>query len=96
MEKKATPKEGLPQFYKNFGHKFKVPYVGNSVSEILVRLRFVVETDGSFTNFEILEDENNIGDEAIRVLKSMPNWIPAQHEGKAVRSKLTLPIKIRI
>ena len=37
-----------------------------------------------------------VGQEAIRVLKTMPKWKPALNKGKAVRSQFTLPVTIRV
>src|SRR5690606_38901304 len=97
VQKKASPNEGIESFYKNYTRKFNAPDVGGSVQEISVRLKFVVEKDGSFTDIQISgADPHNIGKEAIRVLKSMPKWKPGQHNGKTVRSKFTLPIKMRV
>ncbi|MBC8109813.1 MAG: energy transducer TonB [Verrucomicrobia bacterium] len=31
-------------------------------------------------------------EEAIRLIQAMPNWIPAQQNGKALRTKLMIPI----
>ncbi|HZW63554.1 MAG TPA: energy transducer TonB, partial [Flavobacteriaceae bacterium] len=73
------------------------PDIGGNVNEISIRLRFVVEKDGSFTDIQVVgADPHGAGREAIRVLRSMPKWKPAQHNGKTVRSSFTLPIKIRV
>ena len=34
--------------------------------------------------------------EAIRVLKSMPKWIPGKQNGSAVRVKYTVPVTFRL
>lgn len=97
VQQKAAPNEGLEKFYQNFQRKFNSPDVGGNVTEISVRLKFVVEKDGSFTDIQIAgPDPHNIGNEAKRVLKAMPKWKPAEHNGKTVRSNFTLPIKMRI
>ena len=58
-------------------------------------VRFVVELDGSISNIELargLSPEANR--EAIRVVRSMPRWKPGKNNGKAVRSRFSLPIVI--
>ncbi|MBQ2339299.1 MAG: energy transducer TonB, partial [Bacteroidaceae bacterium] len=35
-------------------------------------------------------------DEAIRVVKLMPNWQPGKQRGKAVRVKYTIPVMYRL
>src|SRR5690606_7770608 len=97
VQQKAEPVEGLQKFYQNFTRKFNAPEVGGNVNEISVKLKFVVEKDGSITDIQIAgPDPHNIGKEAIRTLKIAGKWKPGQHNGKTVRSSFTLPIKIRV
>ncbi len=95
-QKKAHPKEGLEVFYKNFINEFKLPSVPKGIYEVAIRLKFIIEKDGSFSNIEVVDDNLNITEEAIRVLNIMPVWNAAVHEGKNVRSAFTLPIKIKV
>ena len=37
---------------------------------------------------------SDLDKEAVRVVKSMPSWIPAKQNGKAVKSRYTLPVYI--
>jgi len=96
VQHKAVPNEGYQKFYENFTHRFSAPEMSGNSNEIVVKLRFVVELDGSFTDIKVLDDRLGMGNEAIRVLKTMPKWKPAEHNGKTVRSVFTLPIKIRV
>ncbi len=58
-----------------------------------VSVRFVVETDGSVGNIEIIKSPHEIlSDEVIRVLKTSPRWNAGMHEGKPVRTSFILPI----
>ncbi len=51
-----------------------------------VVVSFVVEKDGSLTDIKVLKDVGyGSGNEAIRVLKKGPKWIPAVQNGKNVR-----------
>jgi protein TonB len=64
-----------------------------------VTLRFVVGKDGSIENVTVAKGVPNCPEcdkEAIRVVKAMPKWKPAMHEGKVVRSYFNLPITFRI
>lgn len=96
VQQKAAPNEGMQKFMNNFVRKFNAPDVGGNVKQIKIRLKFTVEKDGSFTDLQVLDDKQGAGKEAMRVLKSMPKWKPAQHNGKTVRSKFTLPITINV
>lgn len=99
VENRAKPKEGIQAFYNDFMRTFNVPenLQLDDENEIKTRLKFIIEKDGSFSNIVAVGGGNEaVSDEAIRVLKSMPKWQPAKHEGKIVRSTFTLPIKIRL
>jgi protein TonB len=56
-----------------------------------------VEKDGSLTDIKILRDiGSGCGEEAIRVVKSMPKWKAAKQRGKAVRMQFNLPVKFTL
>ena len=62
-----------------------------------VLIRFVVEKDGRLTNFEVVESPDPLlSNEALRVLKQMPKWIPAKNKGKDVRCRYSMPIMFRL
>lgn len=96
VQKKAEPKEGFSCFFESFFNEFQKPNLPKETKEIRVKLKFVVEKDGSFTDIQIIEDKFNVGEEAVRVLKMKPKWKPAEFENKIVRMYFTLPIKIML
>lgn len=58
---------------------------------------FVVETDGRVTNVEIARGINKYCDEeAIRVIRSMPDWEPGKRAGRPVRVLVRMPIIFKI
>ncbi|GAB3654995.1 energy transducer TonB [Echinicola sediminis] len=62
-----------------------------------VYLVFVVNTDGSIQDVEILRGvDGGCSEEAIRVLKKAPNWKPGLQGGRPVRVKMRLPIKFQL
>ncbi|MBQ0157288.1 MAG: energy transducer TonB [Bacteroidales bacterium] len=62
-----------------------------------VIVSFVVGKDGSINDVTVLRGvHNSLDAEAVRVVKSMPNWNPAENNGKKVRSKFTLPVFFRL
>lgn len=65
--------------------------------EGLVACTFTVNTDGSISDVEVLRPRDPLLDrEAIRVLKSMPNWKPGMQQGKPVRVKFSVPVRFRL
>ena len=62
-----------------------------------VTVRFVVAKNGEITNVEVLRGlDPSCDKEAIRVVKSMPKWIPGKQNGAAVNVYYTLPITFRL
>lgn len=59
-----------------------------------VFVTFVVETDGSITDVRVLRGIGaGCDEEAVRVVKEMPKWIPGRQRGIPVRVQYNLPIK---
>ena len=62
-----------------------------------VFVKFVVDTNGIITDTEITKSAHPILDEeALRVVKAMPPWIPGRQNDKPVRVYYTLPINFRL
>ena len=58
---------------------------------------FVVERDGSITDVRIAKSvDPSLDKEAVRVVSTMPKWIPGKQNGSAVRVKFTLPVTFRL
>jgi len=63
----------------------------------VVRISFVVNEDSSISNCEVMDsvcEELNL--EALRIVKSLPKWKPATHEGKPAKHSVVLPITFAI
>ncbi|MGL5229071.1 MAG: TonB family protein, partial [Bacteroidales bacterium] len=62
-----------------------------------VIISFVIDKNGKVVDPEINRGVSpSIDAEAIRVVKSMPNWIPGEQRGQKVRVQYTLPINFNI
>lgn len=59
-----------------------------------IQVKFVVEMDGSISNYSVIKGFSELDREVIRLLKTMPAWIPAKNDGKTVRSWVQIPINI--
>lgn len=95
VQKKAHPQEGMQVFYEDFIRKYNSEKMFSENDEIKVNLKFIVEKDGSFTDIKYGEF-NELNNRAVRVLKSMPKWEPAELNDKIVRSNFTLLITIKV
>ncbi len=62
-----------------------------------VYIGFIVEKNGSLTDFKVIKGiGNGCDEEAIRVLKLSPAWKPGMAEGKPVRTSYVQPITYQI
>ena len=71
---------GQQELMAYLGKNIKYPTIAQeNGTQGRVIIQFVVERDGSITD--------------VRVVKSMPKWLPGKQNGKAVRVKFTVPVQ---
>jgi protein TonB len=97
--------EQMPQFpggpqalFEYLSKNIKYPVVAeeNGIQGRVI-VTFVVERDGSITDVKVAKSvDPSLDKEAMRVVKSMPNWIPGKQNGSAVRVKYTVPVTFRL
>lgn len=57
----------------------------------------VVEKDGSLTNFKLIRNVGaGTGEEALRVIKLLPNFQPGKQRGETVRVQMNFIVRFRI
>jgi protein TonB len=62
-----------------------------------VTLRFVVSKTGEITDVNIIKGlDPSCDKEAVRVVKTMPKWIPGKQNGRNVPVYYTLPVVFRL
>ena len=85
---------GIMEFYKFVGNNFKTPEQPNLKGKVYIT--FIIEKDGSLSDIKNIRDIGfGTGEEAIRVLKICPKWIPGKMNGVPVRVMYSLPITIQ-
>ncbi len=63
----------------------------------MVALTFVVGKDGQVRDVKIVRDiGGGCGKEAVRVVESMPKWIPGEANGNPVKVRFTLPVRFKL
>ena len=94
VEQAAEFPGGIISLKNKFASVFdssKIKAAGN-VSTIV---SFIIEKDGSISNIKANGNNSQFNTEAIRVIKSIKNkWAPAKMNGKVVRSRFNLPLKM--
>ncbi len=98
VENSAEFPGGPAEMYKYIGSNLKYPQQARETgTQGLVYVTFVVEKNGELTDIKVLRDiGSGCGEEAVRVVKSMPKWTPAKQRGKAVRMQFNLPVKFTL
>jgi len=100
-----TVVERMPRFPG--GDKALINYMQEKIeypSEALKRgyegrvlVSFVIEKDGSVSSAEVLRGiVASLDKEALRIIRSMPDWTPGKQRGKTVRVKYTVPVQFRL
>lgn len=89
--------DGVEAFYEFIGQNYKMPTTPADVKlKGRVYVTFVVEKDGTLADFKLLRDIGyGSGEEAIRVLKLCPKWIPGKVNGEPVAVMYSLPITVQ-
>ena len=87
--------EALEAFIKDNIHYPDSAKNNNMQGRVLVS--FVVNKDGSIADPVVIRSADHIFDnEAITVIRSMPNWIPGKLHGETVRVQFTVPVTFRL
>lgn len=61
-----------------------------------VMIGFVINEDGSISDVKVLRSLTPECDEvAVKIVKGMPKWNPGKQNGKAVKTKYTVPVSFR-
>jgi len=100
-----TVVESMPTFQGGDGARIK--YLNSNIKyptiaresgiQGRVFVTFVVETDGRVTDVKILRGiGGGCDEEAVRVIKNMPKWVPGKQRGKSVRVQFNMPILFKL
>ncbi|MFD1629150.1 energy transducer TonB [Pseudopedobacter beijingensis] len=87
---------GIEAFYKFLNKTLVYPPMSKENNiQGRVTVNFVVEKDGSLTDIKVLRGVpggDDLGQEAIRVLKRSPKWKPGLQNGRPVRVSYSVPV----
>jgi protein TonB len=63
----------------------------------MVSVSFVINEKGEVTNVKAFRGTDaNLEQEAVRVVKSLPNWKPGKQRGKAVKVSYNVPVRFKL
>ena len=88
---------GQHALFKYLGENIIYPEIALGI-EGRVICQFIVNKNGHITEVEVVRSsgDQRLDQEALRVIKQMPQWIPGEKDGEKVRVQYTLPINFRL
>lgn len=89
---------GIADMYKYIGDNLKYPAIDQEMgTQGRVIIQFVVGIAGEIKDVKVMRGVSvNCDKEALRVIKSMPRWIPGRQNGNPVQVYFTLPIQFKL
>ncbi|WP_294083822.1 energy transducer TonB [Proteiniphilum sp. UBA5384] len=89
---------GSAEMHRFIANTLKYPADARERNEQgLVVYTFVVEKDGTLSDFNIIHRADPLlNEEALRILQAMPPWRPARHNGEIVRAETYVPMYFRL
>ncbi|MBP1672932.1 MAG: cell envelope biosis protein TonB [Bacteroidetes bacterium] len=98
VEKPAVFQGGNEQLPIFLGENIKYPDESRKkgISGVVI-IEFTITKDGSIEDVKVVKGVDPLLDnEAIRVVKMMPKWTPAENKGEKVNMNYTLPINFKL
>lgn len=90
----TEPVEGITSFYTNLQKRIIIPEFIEEGGYYKTRVSFIVNEDGSLTDYKIVTETPfsiGLGNQVIKILKTFPNWKPSDK-----KSTYILPVTIYI
>ena len=96
VDKKATFPGGDKEAAAFIKENLKYPEDADGAHGRVI-VNIIVEEDGSISDIEIVRGVHpSLNAEAVRVVKLMPKWQPAERGGKPVRSRVNFPVHFKL
>jgi TonB family protein len=98
VEKQSEYPGGLQQLGRHIGERMKYPTSARrTANQGTVFVSFTILKNGDVVNPEVVKGFHPDCDaEALRVVKTLTPWIPAEHHNKKVNAKFVLPLTFRL
>ncbi len=89
---------GMDKFYSYLSKSIRYPAIAQEKgTQGKVFVSFVIEKNGMLSDIQVVRKlGDGTDEEAIRVLKSSPKWLPGIQNGREVRVKYNIPISFSL
>lgn len=92
----AVPVTGKEEYKKYLERELVYPAGYESLGEVIVKLKIIIGTDGTVNKIIINESPGReFSDEAERLIREGPAWLPAMRNGVAVLDTLQITVSFR-
>ncbi|WP_296705708.1 energy transducer TonB, partial [Algoriphagus sp.] len=98
VEEQPNPPGGMQGWNSYLGSNLTYPSQARQMGiEGTVIAVFVINTDGSISDVDILRGiGGGCDEEAIRVIENSPTWEPGLQRGRAVKTRMRVPIRFKL
>ncbi len=98
VEQGAEPVGGYDSLYKFIKQNARYPKAARDAGvEGKVYVQYIVEQDGSLSEFQVLKGiGHGCDEEAVRVMQASPKWQPGRQRGRAIRQRIVMPISFYV
>jgi protein TonB len=98
VETQPNPPGGMAGWNQYLSKNLKYPTQARRMGiEGTVIVVFVINTDGSIQDVEVLRGiGGGCDEEAVKVVTEAPKWEPGKQRGRAVRTRMRLPIRFKL
>jgi protein TonB len=98
VDEMAAPPGGMGGFTEYMIKNLTYPTAAKEAgTQGMVVVSFVVDSEGKVGSVEVLRSiGKGCDEEAVRVISNSGTWTPAKIGGKAVASKMTLPVQFKL
>ncbi len=98
IDEQPKPHDGFKALYNYVAENLKYPELAKKERiEVKVFVQFIVNNDGKLINVKAIKGiGGGCDEEAVRVLKEAPRWIPGKVVDMPVKVKMILPITYRL
>jgi protein TonB len=95
VEEQPQPNGGLDAFYKHVTDHMQYPEEAKKAGVTgRVFVQFVVDKTGNLSDIRVIRGiGGGCDEEAVRLVKTSPNWLPAKANGQPVSVEMSLPIR---